>query len=88
MRRGVRMFGEREGAHARHLSGGAHRQRGSVVDTAELEAVVLPAAVDVADSSSQWDIGWMVKIALDSPINSSGRITQSAGKILSLVIRG
>ena len=84
------MFGEREveGAHARHISGGALWQRGSVVDTAELEAVVLPAAVDVADSSSHWDIGWMVKIALDSPINSSGRITLSAGKILSLVIRG
>ena len=69
------MFGEREveGAHARHISGGAHWQRGSVVDTAELEAVVLPAAVDVADSSSHWDIGWMVKIALDSPNQFEGQ---------------
>ena len=84
------MFGERTGRRprARHIGGEAHWQRGSVVDTAELEAVVLPAAVDVADSSSHRDIGWMVKIALDSPINSSGRIALSAGKILSLVIRG
>ena len=77
------MFGEREveGAHARHISGGALWQRGSVVDTAELEAVVLPAAVDVADSSSHWDIGWMVKIALVSPNQFEGQNRTECWKI-------